>query len=442
MPDVISPYAQNVIQSMDDVLTSASSGGTGTCDGSFNAAKATRELREILFDTHAAVLEPSKDIKRSACLRSDVEALEKYLRDLIDLMVLSAANCDDLAKASYQEAIRFVWDKLFFIRKSGTDPQAHSPLVDGIIDNPPFGSSANDDDSRCPYHSVYAMPSISDTGCQDDALPITSNAGLQNEMTFMNRILQKIGILGVGGLALEFDNLRNRLFSIWDERDDYISDVSTSRLPGSGVGVNQVPVFTPTIVQNSGESGCLGWPSDVLSGPVTGKDIPLEEYYPFVLTREIAEIFSFLQERDHVRWFEYVRSMNNEIIAEELFLNAFTPLFMEEINRDHLGVESFSILSVRDPQSRMANLADDLHKQTLGFASHTVSLDGGEHSDAPLRVLARNYAKFLSRMCINRSCGNSLLRAIEHTLRDECFYAFLMNPSNSTLRECRARYVN
>jgi hypothetical protein len=446
-PDAISPYAQEVIQSMDNMLTNASSGSAGNCDGNFNTAKATRELREILFDTYASVSEPNADIERSACLVNDVEALEIYLRELIDLMIQSASSCDDSAKAAYQNAIRFVWNKLFDIRRFGTDPRTHSPFEGEVIDDPPSGSSSSDDDTRCPYHSVYTLPTISDIGCQDDDLPLSARDRLQVEMSVMNNILEKIGILGIRGLSFEFGNLRNRIFSIFSDRDDYISDVSTSRLPGPRA-LPQIPAFTNTNVDNSGESGCIGWPSDVVSGPVTGDDIPLQGYYPFVLTQEIAEVFSFLQERDHVRWFEYVRSLNTEIIDEELFLSAFNSSSMENINREHLKVESLSMLSIRDPQKNMQNFADELHKNTLDFASHVVSLDGGENADAPLRALARKYATFLSRMCVNRSCSYSLLRAIEHTLRDDCFSAFLMdsffrdNPSNSTLPECRAIYAN
>lgn len=444
-PGVLTPYVQAVVDYVDDALANVG-GSTGTCDSTYSKAEAARELRSLLFDMDAAVVQPNFDIEQTVCLRNDVQALERYMRDLIDLMLASAYSCDAGSKAYYQEMIQYVWNMTVNLRRYGTDPRTQVPVSDKYVEKPPSDAKDSDDDKLCPYHSLYAPPSVDDVGCQDDALPITAPAQLQTEMLFVNSILKRMGILGVGGTALEFDNLRNSIARIWQDTDQYVWDVS-NRVPGANIGIGPL-TFTPVTIPNSGESGCLGWPSDVVSGSVTGENIPLREDYPFVLTNELAEVFEFLEEREHVRWFEYVQGLEDEIILDAAYVPSLYPNALSGINREHLGVESLSILSMRDPQSRMAKLANNLHEQTRELAMHVVSLDSSEGANAPLRIFTRNYAAFLSRICINRGCGNPLLRAVEHTLRDECFSAFLMdsffqnNPNASTLPECRAMYTD
>jgi len=117
------------------------------------------------------------------------------------------------------------------------------------------------------------------------------------------------------------------------------------------------------------------------------------------------------------------------------------------VNRDHLDLESFSILSIREGQRQMNDLADNLHASTRQFVKQAVVIPGDAQTLPPLRMFAANYARFLSRMCVNKGCEKTLLRTIELSLRDECFYSFLMgeffraNPNASTLPACRALYV-
>src|SRR3989344_9373385 len=90
-------YVEGVLTHIETFLSAATSGGAGSSCTAAEAiqfeAEAARNLRSIFFDVQAGVTEPARDLERSACFVSDVEALETYLRDLFDLALLSAQSC-------------------------------------------------------------------------------------------------------------------------------------------------------------------------------------------------------------------------------------------------------------------------------------------------------------------------------------------------------------
>lgn len=447
-PVVISTkYVEGVFTHIETFLGAMSGAASASCTSSEatqSEAEAARNLRRIFFDVQAAVGESARDLERSACFVSDIEALETYLRDLFDLALSSAQSCDTTAQGHYETAIAYVWSKLYSLRRLGLDPTVQAPISGEEVTT--IGSSHLDDDLLCPYHSAYALP-VFDSGAGSigcTTLPGTSSLSLQREMQIIQSILQTSAKIR-NALPL----LSATVARILTSAAAFVNDTQ-GVLPFPPTPPNPLAP-APVVFINAGEAGCLDWPSDV-GGLVSGEDAPLQNFFPMVLTRDLAEVMAFLKEREKDSWFEYIVDIDRQIAEGETEGGNFYAGYLtnlRKVNREHIGVESFSILSIRDPQKRMERAANFLHEGTREFTRLAVAMPGDPPlpDGPPLRAFALKYASFLSRMCVNRGCADRLKRTVELSLRDECFSSFLMHlffqgsPTSSTLPACRALYA-
>src|SRR3989344_5605472 len=449
-PPVLSKYAEGVLQRIEEYLSAASwrsdSGLPGTCDQIQSEAEEAEALRTMLFDVQSSTVEASQDFVRSPCFRSDAEVLEHYLRDLFDLALESARSCDLVAAGHYETGVEYVWSRLSALRRFGLDPRTQDPASGEEVVGIPLNASETDDDLLCPYDSLYASPPFGllspPLGCQATILPETASSFLQRESAITDRILQ-----AGAALARDLPLIEKTVMNTLTSAALFVRDMGKLR-PIPLPLLATPPALLPTSYTASGESGCLGWPSE--NGRiVTGEKVPLKNFVPAPLTQELREVLAYLQERERAPWLQYVKIINTSDDEDTGEVVDLYNSVLKDINRGHLGGESFSILSIRDPQKRLERIADSLHKSTREFVKLAVpSLGDSALSDGPLlRSFARKYATFLSRMCVNKGCGDILPRTFELSLRDECFSSFLMhrffqsNPSASTLPACRALYV-
>jgi hypothetical protein len=447
-PDLISRYARALIDEAEGRLSALPGSSSDPCDAALER-EVVSNMRLMFREAQNGFALPQEDVARSACFTSDIVGLERYVRDLLMDAVLQAESCNGERARSIVSIAAMVWDGISKLRQYGLDPEARAPVTGSGSAAPPPGATPQSDDALCPYTSQYAATGFADAGCQyADLFPSAATSRLKEEAGLMRRILFRAlgdGFFGIGSVELPF--FRDLLSRFWNATDLYVSNVTRQRsvLPL----YRFTPTFTLRSVPNAGESGCLGWPSDVTAGPVTGEDIALQQYFPFILTDELAEMIAFLEERDGHKWQEYVRSFREELASngsfnELLFLSYGTDV--ASLNRDHLSRESSLIFSLREPQERYERLADRLHESTRRFAQQAVTMPGSAF-DPPLRTFVREYATFLARMCQNRGCGDNLIRAVELSRRDECFSSFLQDqffrdhPSERTLESCRAIYT-
>jgi len=443
-PFTIGAYPQEIFASVETQLSSVTgSGGGGNCSAENERAFAADTLRHIFFDIIGSRIEPQKDIARSACFQNDVIEMEKYLRALVDSYLSSAESCDAAAVSAYESAIEYVWGHLFDLRAYGLDPQTQAPAFGTGADTIGSGPSTH----LCPYESVYAQPGYGGVGCRGIVASTVTDSQLSREVSLTEGIAQSLGTIGAGQLPA----IRRQLKSIWNRTEAFVRNAGLFRTLGKSVYSNFEPELQTGIpILSAGESGCLGWPTVSAAGVVTGEGISLQNYMPLILSKELADAFDFLLVKDDPRWQEYVLSMRKDAEAENalsLFITQGDDI--ADINSDHLSLESFSILTIRDQQRTMNDIANNLHVSTRDFARQAIHFpsDSTSSSLPPLRSFARKYATFLSRMCVNRGCESNLLRTVELSLRDECFSSFLMdqffrqNPNASTLPACRAFYV-
>jgi hypothetical protein len=419
-------------------------------------AETARALRDVLFDLRGGVIEPQLDLGRTACVRADAEALEGYIRALSELALQSARDsCDMQAAAHYLAMVEFVWNTLRGMRRFGLDPATPVPLAGTGALSPPGGATAASDDDHCLYDSRKAGMQFGGLGCQDLTLPsATPSFRLFREARIFESLRKQLDINLLTpnlGLATQLRTLRKMLDDIRKATDTYVSSLMVKRPPGTSSGA--IFTFTPFVAPNANERGCLGWPSEV-GGTVSGKDVSLQEGFPFLLTQELRETFAYLRMRENDSWLEYERALTDEQKANEEQPFAIGGSFLPNLNfenRTHLRLESFAILTIRDPQDRMEEIGDRLHERTREFASFATNIDAktwaAPAKTPPLRAFAQAMASFLSRMCVNRGCEEPLLRVTEMSLRDECFSTFLMhlffkgNPNAATLPACRAIYA-
>ena len=448
-PVVISKYVGGIFTHVEQHLSTAPAGTAITCDPVTQEADEARLLRDLLVDTDAAIIQPEQELAHTACFTHDAKELERYLRSLIDSTLAAAKACNPDDASHYRTMAQYVWRMLWRLRSSGLDPRAKAPLTEMEVgDEPPAGALPTADDELCPYDSRYAPTQFLNVGCQFSLLPSTASSRLSREAKLMDEILQRIE--STTGIASQLQQFRKFLSDLWNDAAIFVTGVSVLR-PPAPLSISGL-TFALATQPNVGESGCLGWPSDVLpGGTVSAERIPLQNYFPAVLTPDLAEAIAYLLERQDPRWLEYIQDLNQRSLdaGEEPGRRQLDAGELAIVNRLHLGMESFSILSIRDPQKRMEKLADLLHGRTRDFTQFAVALPNEPTpSDGPtLRSFIRQYAGFLSRMCVNRGCGNTLLRTIELSLRDECFSSFLMdmffrnNPTARTLPACKALYV-
>lgn len=452
-PDLIyataaTTYAQALMNEAQQLISNLPTGNI-SCGTQFEK-EIVHSMREMFLDVEKGFAEPQEDIVRSVCFAHDVMALERYIRDLLREAMAEAQNetCNQGAARQYVITAKYVWDGLLTLRKHGLDPLEVDSVTGAEFTTTPSAALPVDDDEYCPYTSPYASTGFADVGCQYANLPASASDRLKEEAQNNREILHTTlgdGITGLG--ILELPELRNQIKHIRNAVDSFVSGVTRNRgvFPSSGV---VTPSFTFTTVPNAGETGCRDWPSDVTAGSVTGKDIPLQQYFPYVLTNEMAELWTLLEMRQDKRWDEYILVYEEEVLQRPyLGLPLYAPTIgLQEISRDHRDRESSNIFSIREPQQRYEKLANALHAKTRLFAYQVVS-PPGFIGIPPLRVFTRDYATFLSRMCQNRGCMNNLIRAVELSVRDACFPSFLQdqffytNPSASTLGACQALYT-
>ena len=441
-PFTISAYPQEVFAHVENTLSGFTSSGEGSCIPEEAKAAVADSLRDILLDLRGSVIEAQRDIKRTACYTNDIVAMEKYLRVLIDSTLSSAQSCDGEAQGQYKLMVNYVWNRLQNLRQFGLDPTTQAPAYGEPGPNTGTGLSTY----LCPYESVYASPGLGGVGCSG----IVASTIVSKEITLLENIIARLGVIG----TVQLPALRTQLVRIWTGTEKFVSRMGRTRFLEPGVFLDFEPDLTSGVpVPTAGEAGCLSWPTGTVAGIVTGEGIPLQSYFPFVLTSEMADTLEFLEVRDDPRWFEYERALEKDIEDEKIsaltYITQGGPL--RDTNRDHMELESFSILSIRDAQLRMNDLANMLHASTRSFVKQAIVLPDDPDplsNPIPLRIFAWKYANFLSRMCVNKGCQKTLLRTIELSLRDECFSSFLMgaffqaNPSASTLPACRALYVD
>jgi hypothetical protein len=442
LPTTLSSYAQEVLSQASRFLSSTTGGGGG---GSCDSHREVTQLRILFMQTQAGFGAPSKDIARSVCFVGDIQLMELYLAGLIDKAAEAASSCDTLSARAYRSAAEVVWDGLTALRMYGLDPTAYVPVSGtGNLATIPPGAIPSTDDARCAYHSGYAETSFAHVGCQYGLVLSSASPILAEESTLLRRILFRMQGDGFLGLDVELPLLRGILMNMLEHADAFVSGMTVIK-PVRPI-VRYSPTFVPRVIQNAGESGCKGWPSDVAGGPVTGENVPLQQYFPYVLTDQLAEAFAFLEERSKPEYLEYLRSTDEASSAERERLHLTPGLDIAATNREHIESESALIFSLRQPQLHNETLANRLHKSVREFAGQA-SLFPGSPFDPPLRDFVRRYVTFLSRMCVNRGCDSRLLRTLELSMRNECFSSFISdhffstNPTESSLPACRALYV-
>jgi hypothetical protein len=422
-PEVKSEYVKSVLKKVEQTLGDATADNFSDCDQNKSAQTAIQSFREMLFDADAVVVQPQKDVARSMCYMQDIQALERYIADLIDLSIENAWSCNSAAGKIYREEAVFIWDMLLQVRRYGLNPRMQIPVSGERVEFDSANTDPTSDDALCPYYSEYAPIGFDGAGCYGEGYPIWDVSYFMEEYE---------------DALPEYYNM---LVDIIEEANRFVKAISI-RDPFPRIVLN--PIFPSHIAPNAEESGCKGWPSDV-GGVVTGENIPLMEYSPVVLTTELADAIAFIQERSTKKWYEYEKTLDEQ--AKEQGGGAIGGQFMfpdiTSINSDHLDRETSSILSIRDPQEKMESIADSLHLNTKKFSAEVQSSDNDS-----IRGFIRQYSEFLARMCVNRGCGHILLRAIELSLKDECFSAFnkdrdslSVGAGSSNLGSCRASYT-
>lgn len=460
MPIAQSPYIQEVFNVITTSLTNATGGTPATCtpfEKDLARKDAATEIRLLFADPIGAAKEPARDLDRTACYAYDLQAMERVLAQLIAKTIESAGHCDGNAQEAYRTATVFLWQRMRDVRQFGLAPMVQVPVTGTGSKNIPLIATSASDDALCPYDSRYAPTGFSGLGCDSSYLTAFAPLApvptvLLAETSLLQSILTRISGAGGGGLTGELSLYRNALAKVSIDAAAFVKGIaitSTNGRPPRTFTLLLEPILTSFVASNVGESGCYGWPANA-GGVVSGKNITLQNEFPGVLTRELAEAFEFLRMREEPKWQEYLQSLQSEIGKTDGGAIGFTfpAENLGDINREHLARESHLILSIRDPQIRMANLANDLHNRTRVFTAQAVNLTGGPATTPPLREFVQRFTTFLSGMCSNRGCGKTLLRAFELSFREECFSQFRsalffqMNPTARTLLPCRAKFAD
>ena len=454
LPQANSTYVQEVLDTLAADLALKTSPGPGSCtalQSELSRATAAARLRSLFVDREAAATEPLRDFARSACYAIDLRAMEHVLALLIHLSVQSAEQCDGSASEHYFTSATDLYEKLRQVRAFGLNPHVQVPITGTGASSPPLTATSASDDALCPYDSDFAAIGIGSLGCHEilystfaSILPIPTV--FIDELSLMEDIVVLLQGSGGGGLSGALPLYRSSLQKLDANASAFVQGVTSSRFLGPLQFLT--PTLSPFVAGNVGESGCFGWPADA-GGVVTGLDIAHQNAFPGVFTQELAEAFTFLRLREEPQWREYEQNLAQNIATEGGALGYTLPVEnLSEINREHIARESHLILAIRDPQIRMANLANTLHSRTRAFTAQAVGLTGLPAGTPPLRDFAKRFAEFLMGMCTNRGCSQTLLRAVELSVRDECFphfrsaLFFAANPSAGTLRSCRAAYVD
>ncbi len=453
MSPVNSPYIQEVFNVITTNLSSAAAGTPATCTAIEKAVQKENSIASLrsLFSVPNST-EPARDLSRTACFAHDLTVMERVLAELVNLTITSAADCNGDAEGRYRSQAIFLWEKIQQVRSYGLDLRVQVPITGTGSDTVPLLATSASDDALCPYNSEYAPTGIAGLGCQEVLLSTYATlssvpATFLRETALFDSIVRRLHGVGGGGLTGELSLYRGALTKIWKDAEAFVTAVSATWMPRPLQLFE--PVLLPFIASNMGESGCFGWPADG-GGVVTGNDISLQTSFPGVLTHELEDAFTFLRMREEPKWREYLQDLQQKIDETEGgdIGYTFPAEGLNDINREHVARESRLILTIRDPQSRMANLANNLHASTRAFVAQAVNLTGSSGGDLPpLREFVGRFTAFLSGMCANRGCNQTLLRAYELSLRDECFphfrmsLFFQMNPSASTLSPCRAQYA-
>ncbi len=450
-PAVNSPYIQEVFSEISDRLMNATSSGPaqGTdFDKKMNKAMYASRLRTLFVDLPGGVIEPSRDINRTACFVHDIRAMEEVLAQLIDGVIAKAEDLDYEAAEAYFNEASYLWEKIRQVREYALDPTVQVPVIPGTGTGVvPRYATPSDDDALCAYYSDFAPLGRGGLGCNAQRFTFyDTNPVFTDEATLFQKILLKLGS-DTSGLAQRLLLYRNELKGIWDHADTFVRNLHQASAPHP---LNIFEHFSTFTAVNAGESGCKGWPSDVSSQKVTGEDITLQNYFPSVYSRSLADAFEFLKVREGPAYREYVRDLNRRIEEGDGGIVGYTLSSenLEDINREHVTRESHLIMALRDPQVKMENLANDLHLRTRDFASQAVSLEGQKVKLPPLRKFIRHFTTFLTWMCENRGCEKTILRAFELSLTDDCYTSFRSaiyfknNPSEATLPACKAKFVD
>ena len=451
MPLANSPYVLEVFDLITTNLTGAPAGTPASC-AQFQKTVARKEsaerLRALFQDRIALSVEPTVDLSRTGCFVFDIQAMEHVLSDLIKKTMEKAGECNGDAEERYFDQAAYLWKEIQNVRRGGLNPRLRTGEGPEV---PPLTATSASDDAICPYDSDYAPVSLAQLGCQEILLSTFMTLGpfpsvSQDELSLGESILLHLQGSGGGGLSGALPLYRGSLSKIWQNAAAFVAGVTTARFPGPLKLFE--PILTPFIAGNVGESGCYGWPANA-GGVVTGEGITHQNAFPDILTRDLTDAFQFLKAREEPMWIEYIHSLrqepgspDGEPTDEVLSLDD-----LQEINREHILRESQLILGLRDPQARMANLANDLHQHTRAFTSQAVGLTGTPSGMPPLRDFAKRFSEFLMGMCTNRGCLHTLVRSVELSLRDECFphfrsaLFFAANPTAATLQPCRAKYA-
>lgn len=450
-PAVNSLYIEEVFSDISNRLINTTSSGPaqGTdYDKRIAKAAAAARLRTLFIDLPGGAIEPGRDINRTACFVHDIRAMEEALVQLIDGVISQAENLDSEASEAYFSEVSFLWEKIRQVREYALDPNVQVPIVPGTgTGSAPWGATPSDDDALCPYASDFAPLGIDELGCTHQRFTFyDTNPVFTEDANLFQQILLKLGS-DTTGISQKLLLYRNKLKGIWSHADTFVKNLHQASAPSP---LNITETFTLFNAFNAGEQGCKGWPSEIFGETVSGEDITLQNYFPSVFSRELADAFEFLKVREGPAYREYVRDLNQRIEQGGSGYAGYTFSLggLDDINREHVTRESHLILSMRDPQVRMENLANDLHLHTREFTSQAVSLEGQNVELPPLRKFVRRFADFLSKMCENRGCGRTILRALELSLTDDCYSSFRSaiyfknNPSEATLPICKAKYVD
>lgn len=449
----LSPYVAAVLLETKNRVATQPEGSTGTCteiQTKMLVEETANVFAELLNVPPESVAEMNNDYLLSACYADDVRIMENVLAGLIRSAMKSAEQCKPEAISTYRGTADFLWEKIWQVRRHGLDPSVRAPVGPSAFTGTgiPVGALPSDDDALCPYTSSYAPIGIGGTGCADNPFYSPSTLVLRDEASILSKIIARIGN-GTAGLIGESELYRAKLHEVRSFSEAAVWIFSSIRPPKPFTLVE--PAISLFVAATAGESGCEGWPSDV-GGTVRGSEAQRFNAYTDILTQDLAEAMTYIRMRADPKWLEYINALDAEIEENEngYFGYTFHHDQFDQINRDHVAHETELILSIRDPQRRMENLANRLHARTLQFAKQATWLhaEGSKiNSLPPLRDFILRLTQFMSGMCVNRGCQSVLDRTLELTLRDECFPVFTAKDASiggagfDTLPACRAKFT-
>jgi len=155
---------------------------------------------------------------------------------------------------------------------------------------------------------------------------------------------------------------------------------------------------------------------------------------------------TFLTEEAEDQPNEYLLSLTREVGTGSLFWQLVGRAPLTAAFEEHIGAEADLLLSTRDLQEGIRDASRAVHGSLRRLARLSAAIPVDPAAPAPplLRRFAGSLITFLNQMCINRGCRDPLRRAMELSLRDECFPFLTIDPTvrrRVPIPPCVARYT-